>query len=94
MDRSTISHLLALYITDSCYTIIPYFNGCMRSSYPITINCQNKEIRLWCVALLHFGKFKKDRKRERAEERKRTGGKEKSSTYPFTWEGMPRGQPQ
>lgn len=93
MDKPTISHLLALYITDSCYIIIPYFNSCVHSRYPITINCQNKEtdFSVWLYGIL--ASLRKTGKGEGGGKR-RTGGKEKSSTYSFTWEGTPRGQPQ
>lgn len=70
MDRPSISHLFAHYITNSCCIIIPHFNSCARSRYPVTINHQNKETD-FSVWVSHFGRFKKDKKGERGEERSR-----------------------
>lgn len=54
MDRPSISCLLAHYITNSCYIIIPYFNSCTCSCYPITITHQNKgtDFSVWLCGFL------------------------------------------
>lgn len=77
MDRPSISHIFAHYITHSCYIIIPYFNNCARSCKPITVNHQNKEID-FSVWASHFGRLKKDRKRGRGG--KQNGGEQEGKT--------------
>lgn len=77
MDRPSISHLFAHYITHSCYIIIPYFSNCAHSCYPITINHQNRETD-FSVWVSHFGRLKKDRKKGRG--RKKSRGEQEGKT--------------
>lgn len=69
MDRPSTSCLLAHYITNSCYIIIPYFNSCACSCYPITINHQNKEtdFSVWLCGIL--ARLRKTGKEEEGEKR-------------------------
>lgn len=69
MDRPSISCLLAHYITNSCYIIIPYFNSCACSCYPITITHQNKEtdFSVWLCGFL--AGLRKTGEREEGEKR-------------------------
>lgn len=65
----------------------------MCSCYLITINHQNKETD-FRVQLCGILANLRQEKGKRGKKRRRTGGRKNSSAYSFTWEGMPRGQPQ